>query len=389
MSEVNAVTPRTLAQAGALGIVVVFSMVAGGLITAQIVDDDDPSSTPLPQATEPIVSTTPEATSASVSQTEFAVLPDLPALVEQTIDSVVRIESVGPQGGQSVGTGIVLDTDGHILTNYHVIEGVSDIRVQLHDGSTGTAEVLGADPGSDLAVLRASIQPQRLVPATFGDSDAVRVGEPVFAIGNPFSQEFSTSAGVISAVDRTTNSSFTGRTIRNVLQTDAALNPGNSGGPLFNAVGEVIGVNTSIENPDGRSFAGLGFAVPSNTAMRFLPQMLAGDSVEHSQLGVTGVDVDTLLAEQLELSVEQGVYITTVVPGSAAHDAGLVAGGVSIGGEPGPGGDIVVAVDGEPVNSIEQLAAEIDRRNVGDTVELTVRRGGDELTLTASLAPWN
>src|SRR5690606_18276631 len=119
---------------------------------------------------------------------------------------------------------------------------------------------------------------------------------------------------VISAVDRTTNSSFTGRAIRNVLQTDAALNPGNSGGPLFNQFGEVIGINTSIENPDGRSFAGLGFAVPSNTAMRFLPQMLAGEPVEHSQLGVTGIAVDALLAEQLGLPVQRGVYITTVVP---------------------------------------------------------------------------
>ena len=175
------------------------------------------------------------------------------------------------QGGAGVGSGVVIDRSGHILTNYHVVEGAITLVVELPDGTTAAAELIGSDPGNDLAVIRADLPAAALVPATLGDSDAVRVGEPVFAIGNPFDLDFTVTSGIISGVDRESQQRLNGRSIRGVLQTDAAVNPGNSGGPLFNAAGEVIGINTAVENPIGQNFfVGVGYAVPSNTALRFI-----------------------------------------------------------------------------------------------------------------------
>lgn len=308
-------------------------------------------------------------------------IANLADVVDRVMPSVVEIDTTGPQSG--VGTGIVLDRQGHVLTNYHVIEGALGITVRLNDGTAGAAVVVGTDPGSDLAIVRASIQPQRLTPAVFGNSEIVRAGDSVFAIGNPFGQNFTVTAGIVSAIDRVTTSSFTNRPIRGVIQTDAALNPGNSGGPLFNAAGEVIGINTSIENPGGRFSAGVGFATPSNNAQRFLPGMLNGETVQHPMLGIRGATLDEVNSRDYGLTIARGVYVVGVEPGSAADGAGVRAAAPG-----GAGGDVIIEVDGRTVTSFDDLALAIDLHEVGETISLTVYRAGQTLTLTATLGTW-
>jgi putative serine protease PepD len=368
-------------RAGGIGLLVVVSMLVGGLITAQVVDDDAPAATPTAAdetpatgATSQPVVQTPADTGTANDDVQLAPIEDLPALIDSVIDSVVEISV-----GNGEGSGVVLDTDGHILTNFHVIESGGRIIARLPDGSAAVATVLGTDPSSDLAVLQADFDPSVLHPATLGNSDAAQVGDAVFAIGNPFSHDSTVTSGIVSATGRVTTSSFTQRRILNVIQTDAALNPGNSGGPLFNAAGEVIGINTSITGPDNfRGSVGLGFAVPSNIALRYLPQMLDGEDVQHTQLGVgtgnTGGTVDEVLAEDQGLSVTRGFLVGQV-------DGGAAAAGVQI-------GDVIIDIEGTPIESFEDLAVEIDSHEVGDEVVLTIIRGDSQIELTATLQAW-
>ena len=390
---------RTGLQAALLGAVVVVSMVVGGAVTALVTGDEAAApvvvQTPAPVSSPlPVASTTPPVADAagSAGGADLASsIADLPGLVEAVLPSVVKVEtSSGFGGGGGVGSGVIVDSSGHVVTNFHVIEGADEVSVLLADGTRAPAEVAGVDPGNDLAVLRVTVQPQLLSPAVLADSDAVRVGEAVFAIGNPFDLDFTVTSGIVSGLHRDTQSSFSSRRIRDVIQTDAVVNPGNSGGPLFNAAGEVVGINSSIENPTGqRVFVGVGFAVPSNTVARFLPEMIAGETVRHPQLGIAGVSLDPAIAADAGAGVEAGVYLTLVNPGSAAERAGLRAASVRDGaGRLLAGGDVVTAIDGEAVTSIEQLARLIDHRRIGDSVTLTVVRGGDELMLTATLLEW-
>ncbi|MSQ30221.1 MAG: PDZ domain-containing protein [Dehalococcoidia bacterium] len=312
-------------------------------------------------------------------------------LVERVRPSVVLIEGSAANGtGSSSGTGMVIDREGRILTNYHAIEGQKDIKVTLADGTASKATVVGSDPGSDLTVVKVTIASNLLVPVTFADSDAVRSGDAVFAIGNPYGQNFSVSAGIISATGRVTTSSFTGRAIRDVLQTDTALNPGNSGGPLFNSKGEVVGVNSSIENPSGRFFVGLGYAIPSNTAQRFLPQMVQGKDVLHPQLGVSVTLLDEVVASNLGLKVTRGVYVTAVTPGGAAARAGIVAASRGTNAQTaGTGGDVITAVGGQSVRNFEDLARAIDKNEVGSKVQVDIVRNGKNMTVSAELQVWD
>lgn len=374
-------------RAGGLALLVVVSMVVGGVITAQVVDDDAPA--PLPAdsdnsaasvpVSQPVVQTPADTQPLEVG--DASTFEDLPALIESVIDSVVEVELVRGGAIAGEGSGVVLDTDGHILTNFHVIETAltegHEIIARLPDGSAATATVLGTDPASDLAVIQADFDASVLQPATLADSDTVRVGDEVFAIGNPFAQESTVTSGIVSAIGRVTESSFTDRSILNVIQTDAALNPGNSGGPLFNASGEVIGINTSITGPQGfRGNVGLGFAVPSNIATRFLPQLLAGDDVVHTQLGVGGQPVDEVLADSEGLSVTRGYRVGAGRISGAALAAGVQA------------GDIITNISGVEIDSFEALAVAIDSHDVGDEVTLTIIRGDSELELTATLQAW-
>ena len=312
-------------------------------------------------------------------------------LVERVRPSIVVIEgATAGAAGAASGTGMVLDREGRVLTNYHVIEGQTNIKVTLADGTASKATILGSDPGSDLAVLKITVPANLLMPVTLANSDNVRVGDAVFAIGNPFGQNFSVSSGIISATGRVTTSSFTGRAIRDVLQTDASLNPGNSGGPLFDLKGEVVGVNSSIENPSGRFFIGLGYAIPSNTAQRFLPQMVQGKDIQHPQLGVSVTPLDDVVAADLGLKVTRGVYVTAVTPSGAAARAGLVAASRGTAARlAGTGGDVITAVAGEPVRSFEELARAIDKHEVGSKVQVDIVRNGQPMILTAELQIWD
>jgi S1-C subfamily serine protease len=316
-----------------------------------------------------------------------------PAVVE--ITSIISAQSPFGPSAEGVGSGIIIDEQGLILTNYHVVADADSLEVKFADGTAVSAEVVGRDPGNDLAVIQADVSDQELTAATLGDSDAVEVGDPVLAIGNPFSLEGTLTEGIISALDRTYASENGTRPIRNMIQTDAPLNPGNSGGPLLDCKGEVIGINTLLENPTGDDVnVGVAFAVPINTAKRFLPDMISGQTVSHPWLGIAGQEVTPALAEDLDLPVDTGVYVTLVATNSPASRAGL-QGAFSSEAEASrsstlpSGGDVIVAADGQAVASVEELAGYLDtEKKPGDTVELTVLRHGQELSVEATLAEW-
>jgi S1-C subfamily serine protease len=316
-----------------------------------------------------------------------------PAVVE--ITSTVSARSPFGPSAEGVGSGIIIDEQGHILTNYHVIADADSLEVKFADGTAVSAQVVGRDPGNDLAVIRADVSNEKLTAAPLGDSDAVQVGDPVLAIGNPFNLEGTLTEGIISALDRTYASENGTRPIRNMIQTDAPVNPGNSGGPLLNCQGEVIGINTLLENPTGdRVNVGVAFAVPINTAEQFLPDMLAAETVSHPWLGIAGQEVTPALAQDLDLPLDAGVYVTLVAAGSPAERAGLQgafrseAEAAQSSSLPS-GGDVIVAADGQTVASVEDLADYLStQKRPGDTVELKVLRDGQELSLEAALAEW-
>jgi S1-C subfamily serine protease len=316
-----------------------------------------------------------------------------PAVVEITSTQEGR-SRFAPQS-QGTGSGIVIDTDGSILTNEHVIAGATNLEVKFADGTAVAAQVVGEDLGDDLAVIRADLSGKSVTTATLGDSDAVRVGDPVLAIGNPFNLEGTLTQGIVSAVGRTYAPEGGTRPIRAMIQTDAPVNPGNSGGPLLNCQGDVIGVNTLLENPTGESVnVGVAFAVPVNTAKRFLPDMLAGKTVSHPWLGVAGQDITPALARDVNLSVQSGVYVTLVSSNSPAQQAGLrgafrsqseAQGSSSLPG----GGDVIVAADGQAVTSVDELASYLDAsKKVGDAVKLKIVRDANEQTIDATLGEW-
>ncbi|MEX2246836.1 MAG: trypsin-like peptidase domain-containing protein [Dehalococcoidia bacterium] len=371
---------------GSTFLMVVVSMLAGAGIVAGItlaLDRDDGASSPRTDTTS---SSQPVSSQPSDSEGSDGTATDFSALYGQVRDSIVRItlgEDDDPfsGGSEGLGSGIVLDTDGRILTNYHVVRGFDEVTVTFSDGTTVQAEVLGRDPGNDVALVQVDADEVGVLkPARLGDSSAVKIGEVVAAIGNPFGLDGTLTTGIISGIDRTLPSGNDGRPIRGLLQTDTAVNPGNSGGALFNTKGEVVGINTALENPTGRVFAGIAYAVPINTPKRFLTQLIDGDTITHPRLGISG---RTLTPEEADgLGVPQGVAIISVEGGSAADDAGLQA------AEDGDG-DVVVAIDGESMSSFEDLADYIDSKQVGDRVTLSVHRGGEDLELEAVLEAWD
>jgi 2-alkenal reductase len=336
-------------------------------------EDDGAVSTVIERVNEPSLS--------GVSDSNLSDVSDLYAKVRP---SVVEI-SASSRGGTSTGSGIIIDRQGHILTNHHVIESTTQVDVTFSDGSAAPATVVGKDPGNDLAIIKVNVQGEKLSPATLADSDKVRVGEFVIAVGNPFGIEGSLTSGIVSGVGRTLGSNQGGRPLRQLIQSDAAINPGNSGGGLFNRRGEVIGVTSAIQNPSGnRVFAGIGYAVPINAARRYLPELLAGKTIEHPRMGVGLQNMTPALAKSLNLNVEQGVLITQVETGSAAEKAGL-RGGI---GTRGVTGDVVLSIDGRQTKNYEELANYIDSKKVGDKVKVTYYRDGRESTVEVTLEAW-
>jgi S1-C subfamily serine protease len=377
-----------------VAVAVAASGIIGGTIGAGValVLDGDGGQDNATVATAEDASTTTPATTRTVSQDTGCL--DAADIYEQVRPSVVVVTSAAGRS-EGTGTGIVIDEEGHVLTNYHVVSGASNIEVQLADGSVSAAEVLGADPANDLAVIRTTGAGLDLVPAKLGDSDSLRVGDPVLALGNPFTLEGTLTRGIVSALGRTYATGATTRPIRGMIQTDAAVNPGNSGGPLLDCHGDVVGINTLLENPTGESVnVGVAFAVAVKTAKQSLPEMLAGETVGHPWLGIAGADVTPALAEELGLDADSGVYVTLVSRGSPADDAGLegafatedeAAGSATL----RRGGDVILAADGRDVAGIDDLAEYLDQnKEPGDRVELTVRRDGSETTVEARLSEW-
>jgi S1-C subfamily serine protease len=288
---------------------------------------------------------------------------------------------------QGAGSGFMLDDRGYILTNNHVVENADSLEVTLADKSKVPAKLIGRDPNNDLAVIRINVPREKLAPVRLGDSSQLQVGQIAIAIGNPFGLDRTVTRGVVSAIGRSLKAD-TGRQIRNVIQTDAAINPGNSGGPLLNSRGEVIGVNTAIFSPSGGS-VGIGFAIPVNTAKSILPQLIARGRASHPWLGISGADITPAVARTLNISVKEGVLISQVAPGGPAARAGLRGsqrrarvGNYMI----GVGGDIIMALDGEKIASVDDLTAFLDeRKKAGDEVRVEVLRDGNPVTIVVRL----
>jgi S1-C subfamily serine protease len=282
---------------------------------------------------------------------------------------------------RGTGSGFVWDDRGHVVTNFHVVEGASEATVRLADGRDYKAALVGASPAHDIAVLRIGVGFKRPPPVPVGESAGLKVGQKVFAIGNPFGLDWSLTTGIVSALDRTLPSER--GNIDNLIQTDAAINPGNSGGPLLDSSGRLIGINTAIFSPSG-AWAGIGFAVPVDTVNRVVPQLIRTGRYIRPALGI---EVDEALNQRLAAMLGvKGVFVLRVAPGSAAENAGLKGATVSRDGGIAPG-DIIVAVEGRAVDSVNRLLGRLDEFKIGDTVRLTVRRDGAEREVSVTLQP--
>jgi S1-C subfamily serine protease len=286
-----------------------------------------------------------------------------------------------PQEGQ--GSGFVIDREGHILTNYHVIENARDVWVTLHNRKKYKATIVGTDRAHDLAIVQ--IKGADLQPMTLGDSTNLQVGQKVYAIGNPFGLSGTLTRGIVSSIRQVQEPD--GMVIEEAIQTDAAINPGNSGGPLLNWHGEVIGINTMIASSVGQS-AGIGFAIPINTAKAVLNDLVTLGRVRRPALGVRTIPIDPELAQEMSLAADYGLLIVQAVQGGAADRAGLRGGSerAYLGNTPiMVGGDLIVAVDGEKIESQQTLAQVMNKNQAGDTVTVTIYRGKKKMEVSVTL----
>lgn len=359
-----------------------------------------------------VVTSTPTSSSAVTTPADTA--RQAPALSEEPVNALqTQVEAVYDQAGSAVvnvtsvtyvhdfffnpvpqegtGSGFIYDQEGHIITNFHVVENAQELSVALADGRTYAAELVGQDPTNDLAVIRINSDdlPE---PIPLGDSADLRVGRFVVAIGNPFGLEGTLTVGVISSLGRVIQGPD-GRFIGEVIQTDAAINPGNSGGPLLDLSGRVIGVNSQIVSPSGAS-AGVGFAVPSNTARRVVPELISHGRYPHPWLGIEAISLTAERAEVfrqagMEEVVDSGVLVVQVAPDGPADRAGIRGGSrvVRIGRYQIPlGGDVITAIGGEPIGDFQDLTIYLDTQTrVGETVEVTLIRNGEERVIEATL----
>jgi S1-C subfamily serine protease len=359
-----------------------------GVVPLDMPPTSSPSSTKAPPQATPVS----EAPANELEAQVEAVYEQAgPAVVNITARATAYDFFMRPIPQEGTGSGFFYDAEGHVVTNYHVIEGAESVSVALPSGEVYEAEIVGADSSTDLAVLR--IEAQKLPdPIPLGDSDQLRVGKFVIAIGNPFGQEGTLTVGVISALGRIIESPD-GRFIGEAIQTDAAVNPGNSGGPLLDLRGRVIGVNSQIISPS-RASAGIGFAVSSNTVSRVVPQLIARGRYPHPWLGVSLAPFDDQGAQLLrqagmDVPVDQGLLVTEVVPGSPAGEAGIQGADqlVRLGSYRIPtGGDIITAIEGEPIADMKGLTVYMETETqVGDTVAVTIIRDGRQQDLQTTL----
>lgn len=309
----------------------------------------------------------------------------------QETESLNPFGEVEPESGgaAATGSGFVIDDEGHILTNNHVVEGASKVTVKLGDSEeTYDAEVVGTDPGTDIALLQVDAPAKEIQPLPLGHSSEAEVGDPVVAIGNPFGLDRTVTSGIVSALQRQIEAP-NGFSISHVIQTDAAINPGNSGGPLINSAGEVIGINAQIATGGGgNGNVGIGFAIPIDTVRAEIEQLKTNGEVDHAFIGITGGTVTPDLAKAVNLPVDEGVIVQSVVKGSPADKAGLEAGNTSAtieGQEVRLGGDIITEVDGKKLKSMDELVEIIQGSKPGDQLELTIIHDGDEKTADVTL----
>jgi S1-C subfamily serine protease len=292
-------------------------------------------------------------------------------------------------GGTATGSGFLIDTEGHVVTNNHVVAEADKVEVKL--GSSDTtydAEVVGTDPATDVALLKVDAPADSLHPLALGDSSQVEVGESVVAIGNPFGLDRTVTAGIVSAIQRQIEAP-NGFSISHVIQTDAAINPGNSGGPLIDSAGRVIGINSQIQTGGGSGGnVGIGFAVPINTAREVVQQLERSGEVKHAYLGISGGSITPDLAKALKLPVEEGVLVNEVVKGGPADQGGLKGGDTSAtieGASMRLGGDVITEVDGKSIGGMEEIINAVNSASPGDKMELTVDRDGETKTVTVTL----
>jgi S1-C subfamily serine protease len=322
-----------------------------------------------------------------------------PGVVQVTSTSIVNVPAdpffgtplFGPeqQQVQALGSGFVVDKAGHIVTNYHVVSGAKRVSVSFSNGGSMKAKVVGTDPSSDLAVLKIAANSRALTPLALGNSDAMRVGDPVVAIGNPFGLDRTVTAGIVSAIQRAITAP-NGYTIDHVIQTDAAINHGNSGGPLLNGRGEVIGVNSQIETGNSATGGnvGVGFAIPSNTVKTVIAQLIREGHIDRAFIGISATPITRDLARVFRLPVSRGLLVESVQPGSGAAKAGLKAGStqVVLAGEAYKlGGDIVVGAGGRPVASLDRLRDLVNTKKPGDKLRLVIYRGSRKRSLDVTL----
>ncbi len=385
------------------------ALVGGGVVVAVIaalggLGASKKTVTEIQQA--PLSPAAASASTGSASTGKGTTAPTAHEIYERTAPGVVYVTSnivrqtaspfgfgESQQQGTATGSGFVINSNGTILTNWHVVENAVKVTVSFEHSKTVNAQVIGKDPSNDLAVLRVPTEGLTLHPLSLGNSSTAQVGDPVLAIGNPFGLSRTLTTGVISALQRHITAP-NGFEIDNVLQTDAPINPGNSGGPLLNAAGQVIGINSQIETGGSGSdgSVGIGFAVPINTAKSELPELEKGGTVRGAYLGVSTLTIDPSLSA-LNLPVKSGALVEKVEAGTSAAKAGIHAGNVEAkiaGNEVDVGGDIIVGIDGKPVKSSEALAAEIGAKKPGDTVSIELLRASgngsySKKTVTATL----
>ena len=294
---------------------------------------------------------------------------------QQYVDPFYQFFFGRPQQSQqpsamASGSGVILSNDGYIVTNNHVIESANEIEVVLNDKRTFAAQLIGTDPNTDLALLK--IEATNLPTIEIGNSDDLRVGEWVLAVGNPFNLTSTVTAGIVSAKARSINILNSDMKIESFIQTDAAVNPGNSGGALVNTRGQLVGINTAIASQTG-SYAGYAFAIPTAIMQKVVADLRQYGTVQRALLGIRMLDITQQVKDQLSLESMEGVYVGEVISGSAADKAGMKA------------GDVIVQVDGRPINASSQLQEQIGRKNPGDQITILVRRGQRSLTLQVTL----
>jgi len=366
-----------------------------GQATNWLLASPSPAGAPTLAAASSVVST-PEAGQPSSAASPLTAQEDvLVALYEQVSPGVVAIRSLE---ASSLGSGFVIDKEGHIVTNYHVVQDAQRVEVDFTSGYKAYGTVIGTDLDSDLAVIKVDAPAEELHPLPLGDSDQLKVGQTVVAIGNPFGLSGTMTVGIISSLGRTLESERAAPggaffSAGDIIQTDAAINPGNSGGPLFNLRGEVIGINRAIRTTNFTSFgeplnSGIGFAISINIVRRVVPVIIKTGHYDYPYIGISALPELTLQAvEALGLKSYTGAYVTQVAPGSPAEKAGLRGGNqpTSIQGLQA-GGDLIIAIDGRPVKRFDDLLRYlINNKSPGDTIVLTVLRGDEKIDIPVTL----